>query len=107
MVDRITKRRDRQSKAEVKARWVNQIDTAINLGDFSHALSALKSALLDFPDDAELLAQERLARDGHERCLEAAGILEHAQTLLAEGKTEEALDELLRAYGLDQHSLVI
>jgi eukaryotic-like serine/threonine-protein kinase len=107
MVDRITKRRDRQSRAEVKARWVNQIDTAINLGDFSHALSALKSALSDFPDDAELLAQERLAHDGQERCLEAARILEHAQALHAEGNIEEALDELLRAYELDQHSPVI
>src|SRR5262249_16434258 len=66
-VDRISKRRDQQSKADARARWVNQIDAALNAGDFSHAVDLVKSALADFPGDPELLAQERQAPDEQDR----------------------------------------
>ena len=106
-VDRITKRRDQQAKADARARWVNQIDRAVSTGDFSHALNLLKSALADFPDDAELLAQERLARDGLDRCLEATRLLESAQALCAQGDLKAGLDGLWQAHRLDDRNALI
>src|SRR6266516_4294230 len=105
--DRITKRRDQQSKAEAKAGWINQIDRAVSTGDFSHGLNLLKSALADFPGDAELLAQERLVRDGLDRCLEATKVFESAQMLCAQGEFKRGLDGLWQAHRLDEHNPLI
>jgi serine/threonine protein kinase len=106
-VDRITKRRDKQARADARARWVNQIDRAVSTEDFSHALNLLKSALADFPDDAELLAQERLARDGLDRCLEATRLLENAQAFCAQGDLKAGLDGLWQAHRLDDRNALI
>ncbi|HYR91361.1 MAG TPA: protein kinase [Terriglobia bacterium] len=105
--DRITRRRDQQSKADAKSRWVNQIDRAISTGDFSHALNLVKSALTDLPNDAELLAQERLARDGQDRCQEAIKVFESAQASCAQGDLKGGLDSLWQAHRLDEHNGLI
>ncbi|PYS13561.1 MAG: hypothetical protein DMG15_10795, partial [Acidobacteria bacterium] len=105
--DRITKRRDQQAKTETRARWVDQIDRALTAGDFTHAADLLKSATADFPGDAELAAQERLARDGIERSLQALKIFEHAQRLCAQGELDTGLEELRQAQRLDEHSALI
>jgi serine/threonine-protein kinase len=106
-IDRITKRRDQQSRADARARWVNQIDRGVSTGDFSHALNLLKSALAEFPDDPELLAQERLARDGQDRCLAAIRLFETAQTTCAQGEPKGGLDLLWQAYRLDDRNALI
>src|SRR3989441_3629383 len=106
-VDRITKRRDQQVKADARARWVNQIDRAVSTGDFTHALDLLRSARADFPEDAELLAQERLARDGQDRCLDATRLFETAQTLCTHGDLKGGLDGLWQAHRLDDRNALI
>src|SRR5206468_7588674 len=103
-VDRISKRRDQQARAESRLRWVDQIDRALSAGDFAHAVNLLKAALADFPDDAELVAQERLARDGMERSVQAANVFEQAQRSCAQGEVEAGLDGLWQAHRLDEHN---
>jgi len=106
-LDRISKRREQQSKADARARWINQIDRAVSTGDFSHALDLLKSALADLPGDAELLAQERLVRDGLDRCLEATRLFESAQALCTQGDLKNGLDGLWHAHRLDERNAMI
>ena len=106
-IDRISRRRDQQSKADSKGRWVNQIDSAVTTGDFSHALSLLKSALGDFPDDKELLAQERLARAGQNRSLEATSVFEKAHAQCLQGDLQGGLEGLWKAFELDNRNRLI
>src|SRR5262249_18474180 len=73
----------------------------------SHALNLVKSALADFPDDAELLAQERLARDGDDRAHEASRVFESAQASCAQGDLKSGLEELWRAFELDNRNPLI
>jgi len=106
-VDRIKKRRDRQARADEKARWLNQIDQSVNKGDFTHSLTLLKSALVDFPEDAELIALERQANDGQNRSQEAARVFENAQSTVAQGDLKAGIDGLWQAHLLDEHNPLI
>ena len=53
-VDRIVKRRDQQSRADAKSRWVEQIDRSLSLGEWQRALDLAHSGLAEFPEDPEL-----------------------------------------------------
>jgi serine/threonine-protein kinase len=100
-VAQLMKRRDQQSKEESKARLIEEIDRALDGGDFARARDLSAKALAEYPQDHELTGLERLARQGLERSSEARTLAEGAATLCAEGHFEEAVTNLRRALELD------
>jgi len=106
-IDRITKRRDQHLKSNSKNQRVDQIDAAMEAGDFSEALTLLKSALTDLPNDAELLAQERIAQDGQNCALEALRVFEQARKQCEQGDAKAGLESLWKAFGLDNRNRLI
>jgi serine/threonine protein kinase len=105
--NRLRKRGEDQSRAEVKARTIGQIDRAISGGDYSRALEMVQSALTEFPGDAELAPLERLARQRKERNAEAQRLLEQGQQRFAENDVDNGLEILRQANRLDEHSSVV
>ena len=100
-VAQLMKRRDHQMKEESKARRVEEIDRALDAGDFTRARDLAAAALAEFPQDQELVSLDRLARQGVERSSEARALTIEAQTLATDGHFEEAVERLRRALDLD------
>jgi serine/threonine-protein kinase len=103
-IDGLTKRRDQQARFEAKARWVEQIDLQLKIGEYARTLDLLQEAQAEFPEDAELLELEKTARQGIGRADEAQQLLVQAQKLCAERQYDEAVDILRRAYQLDERN---
>ncbi len=106
-IERVIKRREQQSRAEAKVRWVEQIDRHLESADYSRAMELLKEALLEFPDDAELTELQKLAGQGIERAAEAQALLAKGQELCTQGRIDEGIECLRRARQLDDRSPVI
>jgi tetratricopeptide (TPR) repeat protein len=100
-VAQLMKRRDQQAKEESKARSIEEIDRALDGGDFARGRDLSARALAEYPGDRELSGLERLARQGLERSSEARTLATDAQTLSADGHFEEAVTSLRRALELD------
>ena len=106
-IDRVTKRRDQQSRQDAKGAWVEQIDRQMELGDHARALSLLQSAAAEFPGDSELAELEKLIRQGVETRVEAQRLLTEGQSLCEQQRFDEGLEALRRAYLMDQRNLAI
>ncbi len=106
-IERVMKRREQQSRAEAKARWVEQIDRQIEAGAFERALELLKNASAEYPDDAELAALGELARQNQARAAEAQQLFQQGQDLSTQRQFAEAIDVLRRAYAMDESNQVI
>lgn len=103
-VDRIRKRLQQQARAEAKARWIERIDSAINGGEYTRALTLVQQALVESPNDPQLAPLERLARQRAELSKRAQSLLDVGQKLLEEKSNDEALKALEEAYNLDEHN---
>jgi serine/threonine protein kinase len=106
-MERVTRRRDQQARAEAKVRWVEQIDRQLESSDYARAMELLQSALAEFPEDGELAELQKLARQGAERAAEAQELLAQGQEACAQGRIEEGIETLERARQLDERNPVI
>ncbi len=106
-MERVVKRREQQSRAEAKARWVEQVDRQLELGEYNRAQELFKDALAEFPEDSELLELQKLARQGVERAAEAQQLLAKGQELYALGQAAEGIETLRKAQQLDERNLAI
>jgi len=106
-IDRIRKRRDQQSRAEAKARWVEQVDRQLEAGDYERAIELLRNAETEFPGDPEMAALGELARQSQARSAEAAQIFSHGQELSSQHRFDEAIEQLRRASEMDPHNRVM
>jgi serine/threonine protein kinase len=106
-IERVIKRREQQSRAEAKSRWVEQIDRQIETEAFDRALELLRNAAAEFPDDDELTALGEVAKQRQARTAEAQQIFHHGQELCAERQFAEAIEVLGRAHALDPNNRVI
>jgi serine/threonine-protein kinase len=106
-VERVMKRRDQQSRAEAKVRWVEQIDRQLDGHDHPKALDLVRDALAEFPEDAELTALQQLAQKGLERSAEAQQFLAQGQDLCNQGRAPEGLELLRKAFALDDRNPII
>jgi len=103
-VERVIKRREQQARSEAKARWVEQIDRCLTMGEWQRALDLTQTALGEFRDDTELKALEKLSRQSLERTAESQRLLEQGRVLCAAGQTAEGLAVLREAHELDDRS---
>ena len=106
-IERVIKRREQQSRAEAKARWVEQIDRQIESGAYERSLELLKNASAEFPDDSELASLGELARQNQARAAEAQQLFQQGQDLSAQRQHSEAIEVLRRAYSMDESNQVI
>ena len=106
-IDRVRKRRDQQSRAEAKARWVEQVDRQLEAGDYDRAIELLRNAETEFPGDSEMAALGDLARQSQARAAEADQIFKQGQDLSTERRFDEAIELLRRASDMDPHNRVI
>ena len=106
-IERVTRRRDEQLRTETRARWVDQIDRALAVGDCARARDLVRNALREFPDDAELVGLDRLSQQALERANEAATWLERGQKLFLDREYVEGIEALRKAAALDSSNPVI
>jgi len=106
-IERVMKRRDQQSRAEAKARWVEQIDRQLEAGAYERAIELLHNAAAEFPDDPEMAALGDLATQSQARAAEAQQMFQHGQELCSQRRFDEAIEALRSAYSMDQHNRVI
>ena len=106
-IERVMKRRDQQSRAEAKARWVEQIDRQLEAGAYDRAMELLHNAAGEFPDDPEMAALGDLASQSQARAAEAQQMFQQGQELCAQRRFDEAIGVLRSAYSMDQHNRVI
>ncbi len=104
-IGQLEKRREQQIQEEKKARFVEQIDRAIDSPSYAKALQLAIEALAEFPQDSELIVLERIARQGLERTQEAERLFEEARQTRAAGQLEDATALLQHAFKLDQRNL--
>jgi serine/threonine-protein kinase len=103
-IERVVKRREQQARSEGKTRWLEQIDRAMQSGDYARAVELVASAEAEFPGDAELAqARENLSR-ASANALEAQNQLAQGQSLLGQQSFDEGLAALHRAHELDPRS---
>ena len=100
-LQRLKRRREGQLREEAKARWVDQIDHCLESAEYTRAEELVRNALIEYPQDRELLGLERLAQQGIERSAEAQKWLAQGQKLCGDGQFGPGLDALKKAEELD------
>jgi serine/threonine protein kinase len=106
-ISQLERRRERQAEDEKKARLVEKIDRALESSTYDEAERLSQEGLLEFPQNPELLALVRLARQGLERTREAHRLFEEAKAQKSSGAWDRALDLLRQALDLDKRNIVI
>jgi serine/threonine-protein kinase len=106
-IERIIQRRDQQALQNSKARWVEQTDKYLEGGDYDRAMNTIQRALMEFPQEAELVELKKLVQRHQERAAQAAGLLDRARENTEKGSGEQALADLREAYQLDARNSVI
>jgi serine/threonine protein kinase len=100
-VERLEKSKNEQVKAEAKARWIDQVEGHLHLGEYDKAHSASSEALAGFPGDADLINLRSVSEQGVKRGAEAAVLLKEGQDLCAARNYQEGLVSLRKAERLD------
>lgn len=100
-IERVTKRRDQQVRADSKTRWVQQIDANLESGEFAQALAVARNALEEFADDGELQALAQMAKQSEGRTAEAQRLHAEGERLFDGQRYEEGLEALQRASEMD------
>jgi len=106
-VERLTRRRDEQTREETKSRWVRQIDQHLETGDYDKAQSLLREALAEFPADRELTSLEKLIAQGTEKRAAAERDFEEGKNLCANGDFDKGIPCLRKATELDSRNHII
>ena len=103
-IERLQRRREQQSRDAAKANWVRQIDRVREAGNFTRVLELIERAQADFPEDAEFIELQNLARQGFERSKRAEEMLAEGQRLCAEQEFDKGLEVLRQAHELDERN---
>jgi serine/threonine-protein kinase len=106
-ISQLDRRREQQAEDEKKSRLVQKIDRALENSAYADAERLCHNALLQFPQDQELLVLLRMASEGVERTQEANRLFEEAKALRATGEWERAVAHLRQALDLDQRNIVV
>ena len=106
-ISQLDRRREQQAEDEKKSRLVQKIDRALENSAYADAERLSQNALLQFPQDQELLVLLGMAREGVERTQEANRLFEDAKALRASGDWARAVGRLRQALELDQRNIVV
>ena len=106
-IERLKGLRDSQPRAGAKAAWMKQVDRYLEAKDFARALDAAEKGLAEFPGDPELTELAKLARRRVEATAESMKLLASGQEDFAQGRHDEGLAAMRRAYAADDGNTVI
>ena len=106
-IERLIKRRDQQAIQNSRSRWVEQTDKYLEGGDYERAMKTIQNALMEFPNDPELMELEKLVRKQQERARQAVELLDRAREQGEKGAPEQMLAGLREALDLDPRNSVI
>jgi serine/threonine-protein kinase len=106
-VQRLTRRREDQSKAESRSRWIEKVDRHLAAGEYTKAGEVVKEALVEFPEDKELIGLAQLAEQATKRGAEAATLLAQGQAQCADKNYDTGLTSLRKAALLDERNPAI
>ena len=106
-IDRLSRRRQQQDREQAKSKWVEQIDRAVEHGDYAAARAALARAAGEFPGDPELDQLQLLIRKHEERGSQAHEHLQLGRDLIEKGRPVEGLQALRKALDLDPVNQVV
>ncbi len=106
-MERLMNRRDQQSRENAKARWVQMAGKYIESGDYDRAMKTVRSALAEFPGEAELLDLDHLVSESQEAAAQARKLLDRAREYSENGSLEQSLQTLRAAHHLDPLNTVI
>lgn len=96
-VQRLARKQEEYGKEEAKAGWVDKIERALSIGDYARAEDLLESALLEAPDDDELVRLREQIREGSHRLMQAKSLLDDGQKLASIGDRPAAIQRLRAA----------
>jgi serine/threonine protein kinase/cytochrome c-type biogenesis protein CcmH/NrfG len=99
--ERVVKRREQQARTEGKTRWLDQIDRAMQSGDYARADELITQAETEFPNDPDIGELRQAAKRAAESAVEAQNTLSQGQALWAQQSFEEGLATMRQAYALD------
>ncbi|HEX4228801.1 MAG TPA: protein kinase [Bryobacteraceae bacterium] len=103
-VQRLARRREDQSKAESRSRWIEKVDRHLAAAEYTKAGEVVKEALIEFPEDKELIGLAQLAEQATKRGTEAAVLLAQGQAQCAERNYDAGLASLRKAALLDERN---
>jgi serine/threonine protein kinase len=106
-IERVTKRRDQQTRTEARAGWLDQIDRAMQAGFYAKAGELAQAAEAEFPGDAELMQLKQASKEAAARAEEAQKLLAQGQSLIKQAWFEEGFGAMNRARELDPHNAAI
>ena len=106
-IERVIRRREQQTRAASKARWVEQIDLCIETADYLQGREFLQQAQEEFPQDSELVELERFITQKCERAQEAQALLSQGQEMCAQRNFEKGMEVLSRAQQMDDRNPAI
>jgi serine/threonine protein kinase len=106
-IERVTKRRDQQTRTEARAGWLDQIDRAMQGGFYAKAGELAQAAEAEFPADAELAQLKQAASEAAGRAEEAQKLLAQGQSLVKQAWFEEGFGAMNRARELDPRNAAI
>jgi serine/threonine protein kinase len=106
-LQRLSRKQEEYGKEEAKAGWVSQIDRALFLGDYPRAEDLLASALLEAPEDGELIRLKEQLLESAQRSASAHSLLDEAQSLAGAGDRPAAIQKLRAAWELDTSDALI
>ena len=96
-LERLAQRRDQTVRSTAKRDWVRRVDQAMEAGDFRQALDHLASASVEFPVDQELIALEKVARQGADRLATAEHHLSTGLARCESGQIDAGVEVLRQA----------
>ena len=105
--ERVVKRRDQQVRTEGKTRWLEQIDRAMQSGDYARAADLVVSAEAEFPADTELVGIQQKVSQAAANAVEAQQLLAQGQSLLGQQSFDEGIAAVRRAHELDPRNAAV
>ncbi len=104
---RLQERRHEQSREQAKDRWVDRFNRYFFVDDYAKAKDVIRDALIEFPDDAGLLALKKRAEEHIALSTKCRALLEQAQNLFADDNYDGALEKLKAVVALAGDSRAI
>lgn len=100
-------RLEQMQRAQGRERWIQQIEEHRSVGDLGRARDVIRTARVEYPNDAELVRLEEEVQRQLTQAVQAQRLLESGQALLARGEREAGLHTLREAQALDRRNAAV
>ena len=104
--ERLQRRLEQHTRDTARGRWVLQVDQQLEAGSYQRAIDLVAKALVEFPDDGEILELRKVAEQALERSARAEDLAREGQDLCAQGEFDRGVDLLKHALQLDDRPTV-